>query len=105
MSGKKTFPYPLTYEGTPHEHRDRELVAMTDIIAQYREDNAKYYRLGSAQEGRALINEALTNLDREIYSKTKADRDPEEIRKRAVKLAVAAMRFIVDVCMTEAWKA
>jgi hypothetical protein len=93
----------MTYEGTPHEHRDRELVVMTAIVVELRKATAINGPFHSAHEGIAVIKEEYDELWAEIKKKAAA-RDPEKLQKEAVQLGVMAARFVIDVCMGGAWK-
>ncbi len=96
-------PYPLTYEGTPHEYRDRELVAMTAIVAEFRRASLINGPFHGAHEGYAVIKEELDELWEEVKKKADA-RDPEKLQKEAVQLGAMAARFVIDICMEGAWK-
>ena len=96
-------PYPLTYEGTPHEDRDRELIAMTAIVVELRRATATNGPFHSAHEGIAVIREEYDELWDEIKKKA-IDRDPEKLQEEAVQLGAMAVRFIIDICMEGAWK-
>lgn len=85
----------LTYEGTPHEWRDWELEAMTDILVEYR----KLPKFTGYYQGYAALIDAMKDLGESVYTKP-ADHD----RKAAIKVGAIAMRFLVDVCRPEAWK-
>ena len=96
-------PYPLTYEGTPHEYRDRELVAMTAIVVELRRTSLINGPFHSAHEGYAVIKEELDELWEEIKKKA-VERDPEKLQKEAVQIGAMAARFIIDICLEGAWK-
>ncbi|HOE18904.1 MAG TPA: hypothetical protein PK344_15995 [Syntrophorhabdaceae bacterium] len=93
----------LTFEGTPHEYRDWELVAMTAIVVELRRATSINGPFHSAHEGYAVIKEELDELWEEIKKKA-VERDPEKLQKEAVQIGAMAARFIIDICMEGAWK-
>jgi hypothetical protein len=95
MNGK-----PLSHDGTPHESMDKELKAMTAIVAELRRATAMNGPFHSAHEGYGVIKEEFDELWDEIKKKA-IDRVPEKMQKEAVQLGAMAMRFIIDICMSE----
>jgi hypothetical protein len=90
----------LSHDGTPHEPTDRELKAMTAIVAELRRATAMNGPFHSAHEGYGVMKEEFDELWDEIKRKA-IDRDPAKMQKEAIQLGAMAMRFIIDVCMSE----
>ncbi len=96
-------PKQMTYEGTPHESADREMMAITAIVVELRRASLINGPFHSAHEGYAVIKEEIDELWQEIKKKT-LNRDPEKLQEEAVQIGASAARFIIDICMGGAWK-
>lgn len=94
---------PLSMDGTPHQAEDDQLHVVVLMIEELRKATANNGPFHSAHEGIAVIKEEYDELWDEIKKKA-INRDPEKLQKEAVQLGAMAMRFIMDICMTEAWK-
>jgi hypothetical protein len=93
-------PLPLTYEGTPHEIRDRELLAISAIVNEYNKATRDHKSFNSAHEGIAVIKEEYDELWDEIKKKP-GSRSPEKMLEEAAQLGAMAKRLIVDICLPE----
>ncbi|MFB3926399.1 MAG: hypothetical protein ACE14T_10135 [Syntrophales bacterium] len=94
---------PLSREGTPHQQEDDEVHVASLMIAELREATKNAGPFHSAHEGYGVIKEEYDELWDEIKKKA-INRDPGKLLHEAVQLGAMAMRFILDICMTEAWK-
>jgi hypothetical protein len=93
-------PYPLTYDGTPHEIENRRTLAMSAIVNEYYKAANRFGPFHSAHEGIAVIKEELDELWDEI-KKNPESRSPEKMLEEAAQLGAMAKRFIVDICLPE----
>lgn len=88
---------PMTYEGTALEKFGKRCSALSLIAQEY--DNAiKLYNLDPALDIYSMMLFKMDKIEAEVRKKA-PERDVEKMKKKAVLVAVTAMRFIVDVCM------